>query len=182
MSLAIGISSDKHVSKWVEYKNDDGVTLAKFKIRGVNYKPYKVALDRSRTNFNQNLEIKQIEQDAKTSTEMLITCCAYHLIEDWSGLKSTVLDENGEIVLDEKDEPILVDLPFSQENALNVLLNGDIGVIIWDFIDTNAKKIQYEHDIEKAQILGKLRKPTTGSKTENMQKRQRKSKTQSTNT
>ena len=33
MSLAIGISSDKHVSKWVEYKNDDGVTLAKFKIR-----------------------------------------------------------------------------------------------------------------------------------------------------
>ena len=155
MSLTVGINKSKHVSKWFDYVDENGAVLAKFKIRGISYKPYQVAIERSRQILGISNEIKLIDNLAKTSQEMLLTCTAYHLIEDWSGVYIQSINDDGEL---EKKE-----IQFSQDNANDIIVyGGDDGMLIWDFINTNAKRLQAEHDKEKDEILGKSKRSTGG--------------------
>lgn len=163
MSLVIGINQSKHVSEWVDYLDDEAKVLAKFKIRGISYKPYQVAIERARNMIASATEIKQIDVNEKTYAEMLLTCTAYHLIEDWSGIAFPIIDADGNQVLDENEKPMLKDVEYSQENALDILVRGDIGDILWNFINTNAKRIQFNYDKEKAETLGKSKSYTNGS-------------------
>ena len=155
MSLTVGINKSKHVSKWFDYVDENGDVLAKFKIRGISYKPYQVAIERSRKILSISNEIKSIDNLAKTSQEMLLTCTAYHLIEDWSGVYIQSINDDGEL---EKKE-----IQFSQDNANDIIVyGGDDGLLIWDFINTNAKRLQAEYDKEKDEILGKSKRSTGG--------------------
>ena len=47
MALEVNIQRNKDVSLWREYKDEEGNVLAEFKIRGIGYKPYQVALERA---------------------------------------------------------------------------------------------------------------------------------------
>ena len=155
MSLTVGINKSKHVSKWFDYVDENGFVLAKFKIRGISYKPYQVAIERSRQILGISNEIKSIDNLAKTSQEMLLTCTAYHLIEDWSGVNARSINDDGETETKE--------IQFSQDNANDIIVyGGDDGLLIWDFINTNAKRLQAEHDKEKDEILGKSKRSIGG--------------------
>ncbi len=47
MALKVGIIKSSDVSKWCEYKGADGDVQAEFKVRGIAYKPFQVAIERA---------------------------------------------------------------------------------------------------------------------------------------
>ncbi|EMI0564642.1 hypothetical protein R6G58_003777, partial [Acinetobacter baumannii] len=47
MALKVGIIKSSDVSKWCEYKGVDGEVQAEFKVRGIAYKPFQVAIERA---------------------------------------------------------------------------------------------------------------------------------------
>ncbi len=47
MALKVGIIKSSDVSKWCEYKGADGEVQADFKVRGIAYKPFQVAMPQS---------------------------------------------------------------------------------------------------------------------------------------
>lgn len=174
MSLVIGINKPKQVSKWCDYKDEEGNVLASFKVRGIAYKPYQKALEMAQNQISsKGFNIETANKDDNLFHELLFDALSVHLIEDWKGIDFEEVI-NGEIVKRE--------VPFTTENAKNALRNGDNGTIIWMFIKQESEKMQAEADREKLDILGKSVAYTNGQNTEVIKKpvTPRRKKTQST--
>jgi len=157
MALEINIQRNKDVSLWREYKDEEGNVLAEFKIRGIGYKPYQVALERANNQITaKGFDVAKASPDDKLFHELLLEAVACHLIEDWKGVVFVEEDPEGELV---KTEPT-----FNGENAFKLLNMGDLGVSIWSFIRTESEKIQSEANKYRDDIVGKSQ-PSTPSRT-----------------
>lgn len=174
MALSVGINKPKQISKWCDYTDENGVVLASFKIRGIGYKPYQIALERA----NNQISLKGYDVDKATKEdslfhELLFDAVAVHLLEDWKGVEFEEVI-NGKIVKRE--------IPFTTDKAKEALRFGDNGAVIWLFIKNQSEQMQLESDSEKLEILGKLKDSITGANTETTSKPtpQRKSRKQST--
>lgn len=162
MSLVAGINKSKQVSKWCEYKGDDGEVLAEFKIRGAGYKSYVVAIERAHNQISsKGFNVETATSEDKLLHELLFDAVAVHLIEDWKGVAFSE-EINGEIV--EKEAV------FTTENAKKLLNMGDIGSIIWLFVKQQSEKMQAEADRERLEILGKSENSTNTQNTEAIKK------------
>ncbi|MFX4646888.1 hypothetical protein ABTB84_19205, partial [Acinetobacter baumannii] len=84
MALEVNIQRNKDVSLWREYKDEEGNVLAEFKIRGIGYKPYQVALERANNQITaKGFDVAKASPDDKLFHELLLEAVACHLIEDW---------------------------------------------------------------------------------------------------
>ena len=167
MSLIVGLNKSKQISKWCQYKDTDGNVLAEIKVRGISYKPYQVAVERAQNQIAQKgFDVDTASANDKLFHELLLDAAACHLIEDWKGI--AVPDANGEPK----------DFIYTTENAKKLLNEGDIGPVIWLFVNTNAEEIQREADGIKADVLGKSENSTSGQKSEVVPKRRNSPKSQ----
>ncbi|MEJ7581587.1 hypothetical protein WKI22_13805 [Acinetobacter baumannii] len=171
MALKVGIIKSSDVSKWCEYKDSDGQVQAEFKVRGIAYKPFQVAIERAGNQISfKGYDVMVKDEDAKLYHELLMDACAAHLIEDWKGVVfAEVVD--GKTVETEK--------PYTPENASKLLNLGDIGISIWLFIKEQAHKIQEEADQDKALILGKSLSSTNTKKRMRRKRRTKSNKSSS---
>ncbi len=87
MALKVGIIKSSDVSKWCEYKGADGEVQAEFKVRGIAYKPFQVAIERAGNQISsKGYDVMVKDENAKLYHELLMDACAAHLIEDWKGV------------------------------------------------------------------------------------------------
>lgn len=156
MSLIVGMNKPKNASKWADYKDDKGNVLARFNIRGIDYKPYQVALERANNQIaSKGFNIELAKEDDRLFHELVLEAIACHLIIDWD---KVAFAENG----DEKE------VPFTTENAKKLFAIGDIAITLAAFIKDNAQKIQDEADGYKIEVMGKSENSTDGQNTEMM--------------
>lgn len=169
MALKVGIVRSSEVSKWCTFESADG--QAEFKIRGIGYKPFQVALEKAGNQItSKGYDVMVKDEDSKLYHELLLDAAGAHLIEDWKGIVFAEIVE-GKSVETEK--------PYTPENASKLLNLGDIGIVIWSFIKEQAQKIQEEADKDKATILGKS-SSSTNTKKRMRRKRRTKSNKSST--
>ena len=143
MALKVAIQKSKDVSLWKEYKDGEGNVLAEFKIRGSDYKAYRVAVERAQNQFSsKGFDVATAGSDDKLYHELLLEAAACHLVADWKGV---VFVEDGKEV-----EP-----ECSPENATKLFNMGDIGVAIWAFVKAQADQIQAEANAYRDEVLGK---------------------------
>ncbi|EMI8631284.1 hypothetical protein RG523_002421 [Acinetobacter baumannii] len=164
MALKVSIQTSKTVSKWREYVDKEGNVLAEFKIRGISYKPYQVALERANNQIaSKGYDVTKASKDDKLYHELLLEAAACHLIEDWKGVVFEEVTENQELIVSEPE--------YSQENAIKLLNLGDLGVAIWLFVRQEAENIQKEADAYKDEVVGKSLTSTTGPSSTQKKKR-----------
>ncbi|MCU4589094.1 hypothetical protein KTJ20_10060 [Acinetobacter ursingii] len=153
MALEVNIQRNKDVSLWREYKDTEGNVLAEFKIRGIGYKPYQVALERANNQISsKGFDVKNASKNDKLYHELILEASACHLIEDWKGI--VFVEENSD------GEPIKAEPTYDAENAIKLLQMGDVGVSIWLFIKSEAERIQLEADAYKVEVMGKSQSST----------------------
>ncbi|OTU33964.1 hypothetical protein [Acinetobacter pittii] len=164
MALKVSIQTSKTVSKWREYVDKEGNVLAEFKIRGISYKPYQVALERANNQItSKGYDVSKASKEDKLYHELLLEAAACHLIEDWKGVVFEEENAEKEIVVTEPE--------YSPENATKLLNMGDIGVSIWLYIRQEAETIQKEADSYKDEVMGKSSSSTTGQSSTQNKKR-----------
>ena len=143
MTLVVEIEKSKETSIWKEYKDAEGNVLARFKIRGESYKPYRVALERAQNQVaSKGYVVSTASGEDKLYHELLLEAAACHLIEDWDGVS---FRENSKVT----------EQPCTPENATKLLNMGDIGVAIWAFVKHHAEQIQINANKTQAETLGK---------------------------
>lgn len=148
MALKVAIQQSKEVTLWKEYKDSEGKVLAEFKIRGSNYKAYRVAVERAQNQLSsKGYDVATAGSDDKLYHELLLEAAACHLVADWKGV---VLVEN-----DKEFEP-----EYSPKNATKLFNMGDIGVAIWAFVKAQADQIQAEANAYREETLGKSENST----------------------
>lgn len=156
MALEVNIQTNKDVSLWREYKDNKGNVLAEFKVRGIGFKPYQVALERANNQItSKGFDVKNASKDDKLYHELVLEAAACHLIEDWKGVVFVEKNPEGESI---RTEP-----SYNSENAVKLLGMGDVGVSIWLFVKNEADKIQLEADEYKVEVVGKSQ-PSTNSR------------------
>ncbi len=154
MALKVGIVRSSEVSKWCTFETAGG--QAEFKIRGIGYKPFQVALEKAGNQISSK-GYDVMVKDEKLYHELLLDAAGAHLIEDWKGVVFSEVVEG---------KTVETEQPYTPENASKLLNLGDIGLVIWTFIKDQAQKIQEDADKDKATILGKssnstnIKKPT----------------------
>ena len=150
--MAFKINESKQVSKWVKYEFGEEKHVSEFKIRGIKYKPYLIAHERIQNNVNvHGLNLEVSENEEYTQQEMIFKIVADHLIEDW---KDVDIEIDGEVK----------GIGFDKQIAFDMMRFGGVeGMMLWDFIITNARKIQDDADNYKAEILGKSENSTNTS-------------------
>ncbi|EIB6858176.1 hypothetical protein KC095_11515 [Acinetobacter nosocomialis] len=154
MALEVNIQRNKDVSLWREYKDAEGNVLAEFKIRGISYKPYQVALERVNNQItSKGFDVALASKEDKLYHELLLEAAACHLIEDWKGVVFVEVNADDEQV---KTEP-----PYNAENATKLLNMGDLGISIWSFIRKESEKMQKDADAYKDEVVGKSQTSTT---------------------
>ncbi|MFW2022292.1 hypothetical protein [Acinetobacter baumannii] len=153
MALEVNIQRNKDVSLWREYKDEEGNVLAEFKIRGIGYKPYQVAIERANNQINsKGFDVTKVAEGDKLFHELLMEAVACHLIEDWKGVVFVEESTEGELI---KSEP-----SYNAENATKLLNMGDLGISLWSFIRTESEKIQSEANQYRDDIVGKSQHST----------------------
>jgi len=170
MALKVGIIQSSEVSKWCEFKGIDGQVQAEFKVRGIAYKPFQVAIERAGNQISsKGYDVMANDPSAKLYHELLMDACAAHLIEDWKGVVfAQVVD----------GKTVETEMPYTPENASKLLNMGDIGIQIWLFVKEHTQKIQEEADKDKAIILGKS---SSSTNTKNRMRRKRRTKSNKSN-
>lgn len=143
MALKVAIQQSKEVALWKEYKDGEGNILAEFKIRGSDYKAYRVAVERAQNQLSsKGYDVATAGSDDKLYHELLLEAAACHLVAEWKGV---IFVENGK-----EFEP-----ECSPENATKLFNMGDIGVAIWAFVKAQADQIQAEANAYRDETLGK---------------------------
>ena len=134
-----------------EYKDGDGNVLAEFKIRGSDYKAYRVAIERAQNQLSsKGFDVATAANDDKLYHELLLEATACHLVADWKGV---VFAEDGKEI-----EP-----ECTPENATKLFNMGDIGVAIWAFVKAQSDQIQAEANSYRDEVLGKSEDSTDTS-------------------
>ena len=142
MALILKKTNNETVSQWVDYKDEDGKTLASFKIKNKGNNAYKVARGRLENGLYANgFDIATVTDQHKTHSRLLAELTAYHLLEDWKGIS---VDVDGEIQENPK---------YSPELAADIIAMP-VGVEIWGFIEDEAEKLQEEIDKKNAETMG----------------------------
>ncbi|AMX20168.1 hypothetical protein IEC338SC_3053 [Acinetobacter pittii] len=163
MALEVNIQRNKDVSLWREYKDAEGNVLAEFKIRGISYKPYQVALERVNNQItSKGFDVALASKEDKLYHELLLEAAACHLIEDWKGVVFVEISA---------DEQVKTEPPYNAENATKLLNMGDLGISIWSFIRKESEKMQKEADAYKDEVVGKLSASTSGASSAQKKKR-----------
>ncbi|MDM1760701.1 MULTISPECIES: hypothetical protein [Acinetobacter] len=163
MALKVAIKESKEISLWREYKDKEGTVLARFKIRGIEYQAYQVALERAQNQIvSKGYDVRKASADDKVWYQLTMEAVACHLIEDWEGIEF----EEGEVVKEQ---------PYSEENATKLFHMGDLGWQIWGFVKSEAEKIQKEANQIKEDTLGKSEDCTTTKPSNGARKRVAKS-------
>lgn len=151
MALKVGIVRSSEVSKWCIFETVDG--QAEFKIRGIGYKPFQVALEKAGNQISsKGYDVMVKDENGKLYHELLLDAAGAHLIEDWKGVVFAEVEDGVTVEIDQ---------PYTPENASKLLNLGDIGLLIWSFVKEQAQKIQEEADKGKAMILGKSSNSTS---------------------
>lgn len=159
MTLKVAIQQSKEVALWKEYKDGEENVLAEFKIRGSDYKAYRVAVERARNQLSsKGYDVATAGSEDKLYHELLLEAAACHLVADWKGV---VFVEDGKEI-----EP-----ECSPENATKLFNMGDIGVAIWAFVKAQADEIQAEANGYRDEVLGKSESSTTTSSSPTKRKR-----------
>lgn len=154
MSLTLTIQkSPEKAQQWVKHESG-----AEFLINGIGNKTYNVAMDQVGTKA-RSIDLKNIQDTDESPTEMMLESAGRYLIADWHNIK---MGEKGSEV----------DVEFTKENGALALLNN---IDLWSFVMENARRIQFEADTAKDELLGKSEPQSTGK-----EKTQRRSRTQST--
>lgn len=87
MALKVAIQQSKEVALWKEYKDGEGNVLAEFKIRGSDYKAYRVAVERANNQVtSKGYNVSTANNDDKLYHELLLEAAACHLVADWKGV------------------------------------------------------------------------------------------------
>lgn len=163
MALKVGIVRSSDVSKWCTFETAGG--QAEFKIRGIGYKPFQVALEKAGNQISsKGYDVMAKDENGKLYHELLLDAAGAHLIEDWKGVVFAEV---------EGEDTVETEQPYTPENASKLLNLGDIGLLIWSFIKEQAQKIQEDADKDKATILGKSLNSTS---TEKPMRRKRRTK------
>ena len=151
MALKVAIQQSKEVTLWKEYKDSKGNVLARFKIRGSDYKAYRVAVERAQNQMSsKGYDVATAGSDDKLYHELLLEAAACHLVADWEGV---VFVEKGKEFESE----------CSPENATKLFNMGDIGVAIWAFVKAQSDQIQTEANSYRGEVLGKSENSTDTS-------------------
>ncbi|WP_312088003.1 hypothetical protein [Acinetobacter variabilis] len=151
MALKVAIQQSKEVALWKEYKDSEGNVLAEFKIRGSDYKAYRVAVERAQNQLSsKGYDVATAGNEDKLYHELLLEAAACHLVAEWKGV---IFVENGK-----EFEP-----ECSPENANKLFNMGDIGVAIWAFVKAQADQIQAEANNYRDEVLGKSENSTDTS-------------------
>ena len=159
MALKVAIQQSKEVTLWKEYKDSEGSVLAEFKIRGSDYKPFRVALERANNQVtSKGYNVSTAGKEDKLYHELLLEAAACHLVADWKGV---VFVEDGKEI-----EP-----ECSPENATKLFNMGDIGVAIWAFVKAQSDQIQAEANSYRDEVLGKSENSTNTSSSPMKKKR-----------
>lgn len=156
MALKVNIiKSAPELSEWKEYKDDEtGEVLAEFKVRGIAYKPYNIAVDLARNEMSKSADdISKVEKNSRYRHEYMYSAMAHHLIEDWKGI---------ELSFDDGQTYQLV--PYTGENAEKLLTEGDLGLLVWGFVHQAALDIQKAANEAMDKTLGKSLNSTTGKR------------------
>lgn len=154
MSLKLTIQkAPERAQQWVKHESG-----AEFLINGIGNKAYNVAMDQVGTKA-RTIDLKNIQDTDESPTEMMLEATGRYLIADWRNIK---MGESGKEA----------DIEFTKENGALALSNA---IDLWSFVMENARRIQFEADTAKDELLGKSETESTGK----VQTR-RKSKTQST--
>jgi len=120
MALKVGIVRSSEVSKWCTFETAAG--QAEFKIRGIGYKPFQVALEKAGNQISsKGYDVMVKDENGKLYHELLLDAAGAHLIEDWKGVVFAEVVEG---------ETIEIDQPYTPENASKLLNLGDIGLLI----------------------------------------------------
>lgn len=151
MALKVAIHQSKEVTLWREYKDSEGNVLAEFKIRGSDYKAYRVAVERAQNQLSsKGFDVATAGNNDKLYHELLLEAAACHLVADWKG-----------VVFVENDKEVVPEC--SPENATKLFNMGDIGVAIWAFVKAQADQIQSEANSYRDEVLGKSENSTITS-------------------
>lgn len=146
------IEKVKHTSEVKEYFDKDGNVIATFEVRGSNYKPYQIAMNRIRAILAARKEnITDIDVSEKSEDELVTEATAAHLIVNWTGVELSF--DNGETY-----KPV----EYSLENAIQLLNLPDIGFEIYQFIMSSANQIFLDEVKRKTELLGKSETLTGG--------------------
>lgn len=167
MALKVGIVQSSEVSKWCTFETAGG--QAEFKIRGIGYKPFQVALEKAGNQISSK-GYDVMVKDEKLYHELLLDAAGAHLIEDWKGVVFAEVIEG---------KTVETEQPYTPENASKLLNLGDIGLVIWTFIKDQAQKIQEDADKDKATILGKSSNSTNTKKPTRRKRRTKSNKSSS---
>lgn len=158
MSLVVKIIDTKDKSAWFDFKGKDGGILARFKVKNSRNDMYLVASDRVNDRIiTDGFSIKNITKDSERFLSLRQDAISHFLIEDWEGISFAEVDG---------DNPEVVEVDYTPQNAKRLLSMGDMGMSIMFFIEDKAAELQKSIDEEQLEILGKLDSSTNGQNTE----------------
>lgn len=146
-------------SIWFDFKGKDGGVLARFKINPISVKQYQLSLSVAGQSEQPKLAISEITNETKVGSDLIVEAVAYHLITDW---------ENVELSFDGGETFNLVE--YSPENAIKLMLDGDVGGDVSDFIITESKNLYAENNKKKDERLGKSSNSTNTKRAESSTK------------
>lgn len=129
----------QHEAHWVDFMLD-GEKVARFLVNPIDDSRYQVAVERMRNrSFLDGFSVDNISKDAPTWFRNDAEATARYLIADWEGLE----DSDG------------LTIAYTPEKAVDVLLNTDVGAVIWAFVKDEAEKIQSDTEAEKTEAVKK---------------------------
>lgn len=145
LNIEVQKTSDKVASEWREYKDDKGNVLAKFLIAGSKRPAYQKGLELMQAQFEREM-IGLVKVDDKSAlyTDNLIATAGKYLLLDWEGIATA----DGEF-------------KFSTENAVTLLTKTKDGLLLWKWIEDQAKDIQAKADDAVNNLVGKSLNSTT---------------------
>lgn len=127
MALQIKKQNEQRPESWREY---EGV---KFNIRGLDYKPYRVALERAGSaQFRDGISLKGIDENAVVWYDLQAEAAGRYLIAGWD--QDGITDEDGKSIA------------YSQDNAVALLRSSDIGYDLYKWVLQQAAEIQADAD------------------------------------
>lgn len=152
--MAFTTGKENTVSKWFDFVV--GNQKIELKIRSADYEPFKAMQDKAMGAYNQQFLVETKEEELKPYHYYLMQAFAC-LIQDWKGVDFESFDEHGEL------KETITNAPCTPENKHKLLYSGDVGLEVWDFVQTKAKEISAELKKKRAEVLGKLQPTTNGS-------------------
>lgn len=133
-------------SEWRNYLDENGNVVAKFHIAGSKRPSYQKGLELMQAQFEREMiGLVKVDDQSTLYTDNLIATAGKYLILDWEGIATA----DGEF-------------KFSAENAVTLLTKTKDGLVLWKWIEDQAKDIQAKADDAVSDLVGKSLNSTSG--------------------